>query len=211
MPFYSQECIIKGSLMNIKMLKAALASLVLSVSGFANAGLIDQSNINGSGGVCGYNSIQCEWIQEIEVGISGQLLSIDFKINSSATQDGFLNIYDSWSNTASLLGTINYTGLTLDNNNWFNIDVSSLNLSFEIGDFFAVGIANNLGLSGDSSAQYTQGNLALRYINGNFRDYSDWDLHFVTHVEPQSVPEPSTLAIFALGIMGLASRRFKKQ
>lgn len=26
----------------------------------------------------------------------------------------------------------------------------------------------------------------------------------------QSVPEPSTLAIFALGIMGLASRRFKK-
>lgn len=26
-----------------------------------------------------------------------------------------------------------------------------------------------------------------------------------------SVPEPSTLAIFALGIMGLASRRFKKQ
>ena len=26
-----------------------------------------------------------------------------------------------------------------------------------------------------------------------------------------SVPEPSTLAIFALGIMGLAARRFKKQ
>tara|TARA_B110000503_G_scaffold56880_1_gene91053 strand:+ start:723 stop:1196 length:474 start_codon:yes stop_codon:yes gene_type:complete len=26
-----------------------------------------------------------------------------------------------------------------------------------------------------------------------------------------SVPEPSTLAIFALGLMGLASRRFKKQ
>ena len=27
----------------------------------------------------------------------------------------------------------------------------------------------------------------------------------------QEVPEPSTLAIFALGIMGLAARRFKKQ
>jgi hypothetical protein len=26
-----------------------------------------------------------------------------------------------------------------------------------------------------------------------------------------SVPEPSTLAIFALGIMGLASRKFKKK
>lgn len=30
-------------------------------------------------------------------------------------------------------------------------------------------------------------------------------------VEPATVPEPSTLAIFALGMMALASRRFKKQ
>lgn len=30
-------------------------------------------------------------------------------------------------------------------------------------------------------------------------------------LNPTSVPEPSTLAIFALGMMGLASRRFKKQ
>jgi hypothetical protein len=29
--------------------------------------------------------------------------------------------------------------------------------------------------------------------------------------KPEPVPEPSTLAIFALGMMGLASRRFKKQ
>jgi len=29
--------------------------------------------------------------------------------------------------------------------------------------------------------------------------------------DPEPVPEPSTLAIFALGIVGLASRRFKKQ
>jgi len=30
-------------------------------------------------------------------------------------------------------------------------------------------------------------------------------------VTPSEIPEPSTLAIFALGLMGLASRRFKKQ
>jgi hypothetical protein len=30
-------------------------------------------------------------------------------------------------------------------------------------------------------------------------------------LNPTDVPEPSTLAIFALGLMGLASRRFKKQ
>jgi hypothetical protein len=30
-------------------------------------------------------------------------------------------------------------------------------------------------------------------------------------IQQASVPEPSTLAIFALSIVGLASRRFKKQ
>jgi hypothetical protein len=30
-------------------------------------------------------------------------------------------------------------------------------------------------------------------------------------VQPQNVPEPSTLAIFALSLMGLAARRFKKR
>jgi hypothetical protein len=30
-------------------------------------------------------------------------------------------------------------------------------------------------------------------------------------IDTTSVPEPSTLAIFALGIVGLTSRRFKKQ
>jgi hypothetical protein len=33
----------------------------------------------------------------------------------------------------------------------------------------------------------------------------------VSFVDAAEVPEPSTLAIFALGLMGLASRRFKKQ
>jgi len=42
-----------------------------------------------------------------------------------------------------------------------------------------------------------------------------WD-NFTTGVgigalDPEAVPEPSTLAIFALGMIGLASRRFKKQ
>ena len=36
--------------------------------------------------------------------------------------------------------------------------------------------------------------------------WADWT---ASAIEP--VPEPSTLAIFALGLMGLASRRFKKQ
>ena len=45
----------------------------------------------------------------------------------------------------------------------------------------------------------------------------DWSNNYIGYVNYEingvasQVPEPTTLAIFALGIMGLASRRFKKQ
>ncbi|WP_291623653.1 PEP-CTERM sorting domain-containing protein [Colwellia sp.] len=40
---------------------------------------------------------------------------------------------------------------------------------------------------------------------------SDIAAYLVRTTTQQEIPEPSTLAIFALGIFGLASRRFKKQ
>ncbi|WP_232771345.1 PEP-CTERM sorting domain-containing protein [Colwellia sp. 12G3] len=46
-------------------------------------------------------------------------------------------------------------------------------------------------------------------VGGNFNEGGINDLVRVRSVE--AVPEPSTLAIFALGIIGLASRRFKKR
>jgi hypothetical protein len=63
----------------------------------------------------------------------------------------------------------------------------------------------------------------LNYQNANFDLYGyDADIQIYTHYGDRGgmflrssditdVPEPSTLAIFALGLMGLASRRFKKQ
>jgi hypothetical protein len=55
--------------------------------------------------------------------------------------------------------------------------------------------------------------------NGAYNLYVDMDVNTVAGYggwlyqdsPPESVPEPSTLAIFALGMIGLASRRFKKQ
>ena len=54
----------------------------------------------------------------------------------------------------------------------------------------------------DVFAVYDNG--AQRYISGG-----QYDVRFLTAVT--TVPEPTTLAIFALGMIGLASRRFKKQ
>ena len=48
-------------------------------------------------------------------------------------------------------------------------------------------------------------------INGSDVLTEDDRLGFVLYNDAVNVPEPSTLAIFALGMIGLASRRFKKQ
>jgi len=62
----------------------------------------------------------------------------------------------------------------------------------------AIGIAFDIGslLSGNSSS------FEYHYVMGD--ELSTVDI-------PTDVPEPSTLVIFALGMIGLASRRFKKQ
>ncbi|MBA6384141.1 PEP-CTERM sorting domain-containing protein [Colwellia sp. BRX10-6] len=49
----------------------------------------------------------------------------------------------------------------------------------------------------------------FNYHGGNLPFITD-ELAYVTSPRTAEVPEPSTLAIFALGMIGLASRRFKK-
>ncbi len=48
-------------------------------------------------------------------------------------------------------------------------------------------------------------------IEGGSVNYDEIDVIIYDGIQSVPVPEPSTLAIFALGIIGLASRRFKKQ
>jgi hypothetical protein len=57
-----------------------------------------------------------------------------------------------------------------------------------------------------SNSSLTGGCCDLNYNSGQ----TSWGQAFTIDAIT-AVPEPSTLAIFALGIMGLASRRFKKQ
>ena len=64
-----------------------------------------------------------------------------------------------------------------------------------------------------TAANMTSMNVKYR-VNGSgtFRAAFSVDDFYVNYDEPSNtVPEPSTLAIFALGMIGLASRRFKKQ
>ena len=83
------------------------------------------------------------------------------------------------------------------------LNEGSIEYSIDGGTFKELDLSNLAGVGkviGNRFAFRTPTNAQQFYINALAVDAS--------HV---TVPEPSTLAIFALGIMGLASRRFKKQ
>jgi len=153
--------------MNIKYLKAAFAGLVLSISSFANAGLItvvfDITNYND------------------EIGsFSGTDLNND-------------SILD-WSELTSFDWT--------SNSHNHNVDLNDLS---GFGDFNLstnMWIANGISWVNSSDNAYFSWNNRANSISGAWAE--------VTIVSPTQVPEPSTVAIFGLALIGLAFRQYKK-
>ncbi|WP_246128956.1 PEP-CTERM sorting domain-containing protein [Colwellia demingiae] len=184
--------------MNIKMLKALIAGLVLSVSSFANAGLI----VNGAIESDGANStLDHTFFEVLTAGL--------FEITLTSTDDPEMNLL--FSSSAGVLGAFiendDDDGAGLSSFISINLNVgyyALINGEFAVSNsevgFLHVNAENpsnpyTLNITGDASLIGTRtGNLDGSYTESGFTQ----------------VPEPSTLAIFALGIMGLAARRFKK-
>jgi hypothetical protein len=195
--------------MNIKMLKAALAGLVLSVSGFANAGLITQEIEQAVDG----ENFQFNFdVLDYQIGTSS-VLSItvvgDFAMGDGNVPqtDEFWSLFIEGSNFSDILP--NTAGVYNLITTGTNTTQFSFNFSFDSTETSALLADNLLSFIVDFSdgVNFDLAGLGFPYSNqlgasGVTSSYS---------YTSTSVPEPSTLAIFALSIMGLASRRFNKQ
>ena len=223
--------------MNIKMLKVALACLVLSVSGFANSALIVTSGDDSAvltedytvnfdallsgqdltsytegglvfsafqaGSTNNCSAINCVGFHSGFVGMSGQILYNLSKGMSVTASDG-----SDFIAMEIMLGT-GYIGSSLMHVVW---ETLLDGLTTGTGTFEAPA-GHILGLYDESKFDTLK--IGTFQTGSTNADFSGSGASAFDNVSAQSairaVPEPSTLAIFTLGIMGLASRRFKKQ
>ncbi len=204
--FSVKECITKEDKMNIKMLKAAVAGLVLAVSGFANAGLITFDDH-------AVGSIITDQYLSDGVVFSGWENGVEVNLTTSNVYSPTYGIY---------LGNSD-SGTAFPGNRWDEIRMDFIsgvdNLSFKLYShgsnsitFNAYDISNAIiETIVMSSGPWGNVNFSSTNITRVSALQPDdnwyWAMDEVSFSPTASVPEPSTLAIFALGIMGLASRR----
>jgi hypothetical protein len=232
--------------MNIKRLKAALAGLVLSVSGFADAGIIifdiDASPNAWLTAVTGFSSSTAyDFSLDSDYGITGfdgPLTSA----GSSLVSAGILGDNITMSVTNNGVSTLSLVGVGASagfgntaNSVLANLFVDSFNILFgnatEAFEFNTLTLQGsglvdiNVTDNGGGSTLFSNLNVGTGHNFGilatggslissiNIYDVSGGaeGLQGVGTTYTVNVPEPSTFAIFVFGIMGLASRRFKKE
>ncbi|WP_293750339.1 PEP-CTERM sorting domain-containing protein [uncultured Paraglaciecola sp.] len=199
--------------MDNKMLKMAFASLVLGVSSFANAGLVLLADLSVE------NTITL-------TATSGTSLATV----SGRDSEGFY-LADFFDSALPLLYTLISGNLTSANNasnntpllfNHYRSRSKGLNVYSFTNDAKMLFTAGELAFSGQASWNVDAASYASALNgaqSGNVYAPADRDRDIANAtligawevIGATDVPEPSTLAIFALGLMGLASRRFMKK
>jgi hypothetical protein len=188
--------------MKFKFLNAAILGLVLTVSSVANAGLIaiDDWHLTSDslGGLrqSTFDSSVYFAITQQQGYLSTDTFSMISGFHWASTAEAFA-IFGSTRN-----GDFSNTRVYYNQGGWngyIDNDGNSNSYQFIYNDTFSTGKYKHAG-NYEEHLSNTHGNISARVAG------------LVLIKDPVTdVPEPSTLAIFALGMIGLASRRFKKQ
>jgi len=195
--------------MNYKFLNTAIIGLILSISSLinvANAGLITYEISTNTWIYSGFSKTNVGNYKYTGFGVlandGGTKIGggSHFLWNAGITGGG-VGTYN-WTDYSDYYFPIGYQ-IEVIGAKWTNIEVRSNNQGEGV---FGYQHLSNTQLIGTQIANGTV--LDGVFTFGSAGSYATWS--YVANSTNQ-VPEPSTLAIFALGMIGLASRRFKKQ
>jgi hypothetical protein len=225
--------------MKFKLLKTVLVSIYLSVSSFANAGLvIGNQEFLELGATDGMTVAQVEAMIAGNASFTGYALATDVDMeniyqvlpfmqsnlygwNAITIHDYSIRIKDTleWLTIGTYLEHepdtffLANSGTTVHYNNqnygWISFK-DSMTGDMESGHFNVLKHDNIITAIENRAESSVYG---LQFKNTTAGDYSTSTVsnNHSLFVRAVSVPEPSTLAILALGMIGLASRRSKKQ
>jgi hypothetical protein len=195
--------------MKFKSLKTAVLGSILlinSLANVANAGLI--------------LTIDSYTTSELKITLSGF-----FDADSIGDQVQWLAIKNDWSNNygvhtelfnsmptvVSDSVALNGVGMSQQVQNGLDEWKDAIFWGSSTGRFLAGDVVSGtIHLTGAAGTFNPTANASLQLLSGFDNGQRDWT-RLEASAESNAVPEPSTLAIFALGMIGLASRRFKKQ
>jgi hypothetical protein len=226
--------------MKFTPLRTALMSLLLSVSAVANAGLITLDTSNVIGSTTSYDSrFLAEYILDNQSGVITEtnqqandadggywLNPDDGMVNAWITIDlgsayiiDFLELFNTHNAQYFDRGTGDFR--ILASNSVTQVGNLNGNISTLIDSTLLAepGIRNGYHDDPlDAQSFFVTNTSAFRYLQ--FRADSvavggvpccGSNVYGLNEIRVSAVPEPTSIAIFALGVIGLASRRFKKQ
>ncbi|NQZ27080.1 MAG: PEP-CTERM sorting domain-containing protein [Colwellia sp.] len=186
-------------------LTLAFASFTLFVSGVANATLIQWESADGG------NDHWYELTTETTNEFDARIIALTSRHNGEFGYLATITSQEEQDFIKALIGnTRAWIGASdaASEGNWIWMDGPERGLALSY-TFWAAGEPNNWSKGEDYAAINWKS-------NGRWNDWGTPASHqsvasVVEYNNSVAVPEPSSLAIFALGMIGLASRRFKKQ
>ncbi len=189
-------------------MKAGLIVSVTCLVNIANAGLIVGDFVThsdlpdaGSSGALIYQELS----QTIGAGYELDLVDGDYLTNLSNWGGGL--VWMDFDPTTNIL--------LLDSQDEWDFqtfDAFINNIQFSAGEYITgISLLNNDLVSPNTVPLLSFTNNSIHISYAGVFDFTGNSASFQITTSSASVPEPSTLAIFALGMIGLASRRFNKQ